>query len=212
MIDVEEFGRVAAVRRFVAITRVRIADRPAGGWAEQGIAAGPSRSAFRKEPRVDCFQRIKDYLRQHHVEFEVQLHPPAYTAQHVAASEHLPGHLMAKVVMVVADGALKMLVLPASRRVDEERAASALEASEVRLAREDEFTATFLDCDVGAMPPFGNLYGVPVYVDNELTEDETITFQAGTHTRTISLKYADFERLVRPTVVDLALHPLARHS
>jgi Ala-tRNA(Pro) deacylase len=119
---------------------------------------------------------------------------------------------MAKVVMVVADGKLAMLVLPASRRVDEERAAAALDANEVRLASEEELASTFPDAEVGAMPPFGNLYGIPVYVDDELAEDETITFQAGMHTWTIALKYADFERLVGPTVADLALHPLARHG
>jgi Ala-tRNA(Pro) deacylase len=159
---------------------------------------------------VDCFHRVKAYLRHHRVDFDAQHHPLAYTAQEVAASEHLPSPLMAKVVMVVADGKLTMLVVPASRRVDEERTAIALNATVVRLAAEEEFASTFADCDVGAMPPFGNLYGVPVYVDNELAEDETITFQAGTHTWTISLKYADFERLVGPTVADLALHPLAR--
>ena len=161
---------------------------------------------------MDCFQRIKEYLGRHDVEYEVKHHPLAYTAQDVAASEHLPSQLMAKVVMVVADGRLTMLVLPASRRIDEERAAAALNAKIVRLAQEEEFASTFPDCVVGAMPPFGNLYGVPVYVDNELAEDEAITFQAGTHTRTITLKYADFERLVGPTVADLALHPLARHG
>jgi Ala-tRNA(Pro) deacylase len=161
---------------------------------------------------VDCFHRIKAYLRHHRVEFDAQHHPLAYTAQDVAASEHLPSQQMAKVVMVVADGKLMMLVLPVSRRVDEERAAVALDAKVVRLAREEEFVSTFADCDVGAMPPFGNLYGVPVYVDDELLEDEAITFQAGTHTWTITLKYTDFERLVGPTVADLALHPLARHG
>jgi len=161
---------------------------------------------------MDGFQRLKTYLRHHRVEFEVGYHPAAVTAQEVAATEHLPGKLMAKPVMVVADGKLTMLVLPASLRVDEERAVSALDVDEVRLASEDEFTSTFLDCDVGAMPPFGNLYGVPVYVDRALAEQETITFQAGTHTRTISLQCADFERLVRPRVADLALHPLARHA
>jgi Ala-tRNA(Pro) deacylase len=130
----------------------------------------------------------------------------------VAASEHLPSQQMAKVVMVVADGKLAMLVLPASRRVDEERAAAALNATTVRLAREEEFASTFADCDVGAMPPFGTLYGVPVYVDDGLAEHEDITFQAGSHTWTITLKYADFERLVGPMMADLALHPLARHG
>jgi Ala-tRNA(Pro) deacylase len=161
---------------------------------------------------VDCFHRIKTYLRHHRVEFDAQHHPLAYTAQEVAASEHLPSQQMAKVVMVVADGKLAMLVLPASHRVDEERAAAALNAKVVRLAREDEFASIFADCDVGAMPPFGNLYGVPVYVDITLAEDETITFQAGTHTWTISVRYADFERLVGPVVADLALHPLTRHG
>jgi Ala-tRNA(Pro) deacylase len=161
---------------------------------------------------VDCFHRIKAYLRHHRVEFDAQHHPVAYTAQDVAASEHLPSQLMAKVVMVVADGRLAMLVVPTSRRVDEERAAAAMNAKVVRLATEEEFASTFADCEVGAMPPFGNLYGVPVYVDEELAEDESITFQAGTHTWTITLTYADFERLVGPTVADLALHPLARHG
>jgi Ala-tRNA(Pro) deacylase len=161
---------------------------------------------------VDCFHRIKTYLRHHRVEFDAQHHPLAYTAQDVAASEHLPSQQMAKVVVVAADGKLAMLVLPASRRVDEELAAAALNATVVRLAGEDEFASTFADCELGAMPPFGNLYGVPVYVDDALAEDETITFQAGTHTWTISVKYADFERLVRPVVADLALHPLARHG
>lgn len=159
---------------------------------------------------MDGFNRMKAYLRHHHVEFDVQRHPAAYTTQDVAAAEHLPGNQMAKVVMVVADGKLTMLVVPVSHRIDEERAASALNAQEVRLAGEDEFTATFLDCDVGAMPPIGNLYGVPVYVDRELAETETITFRAGTHTATISLKYADFARVVKPTIADLTIHPLAR--
>jgi Ala-tRNA(Pro) deacylase len=121
---------------------------------------------------MDCFHRIKAYLRHHRVAFDAQHHPIAYTAQEVAASEHLPSQQMAKVVMVVADGKLAMLVLPASRRVDEERAAAALNATTVRLAREEEFASTFADCDVGAMPPFGTLYGVPVYVDDGLAEHE----------------------------------------
>jgi Ala-tRNA(Pro) deacylase len=170
---------------------------------------GPERG---QEASMDGFQRIQAYLRAHHVDFEVQRHRRAFTAQDVAATEHLSGRQMAKAVMVVADGKLRMLVLPASFRVDEERAASALNAHHVRLAEEGDFTSVFLDCDVGAMPPFGNLYGMPVCVDRVLAEEEAITFQAGTHTQTISMKYADFERLVGPTVADLALHPLTRHS
>lgn len=135
--------------------------------------------------------------------FQVQHHPLAYTAQAVAASEHIPGKMMTKVIMAYADGRLVMLALPAPRRVDVAKSAAALGAKEVRLAQEQEFAATFPDCQVGAMPPFGNLYNVPVYVDEVLTDDDTIVFRAGTHTDTISLKYTDFDRLVKPTVADL---------
>ena len=161
---------------------------------------------------MDGFHRLKMNLRHHRVGFQVEYHPAAFTAQEVAASEHLSGNLMAKSVMVIADGKLAMLVLPASLRVDEERAARALGAREVRLAREEDFAFTFRDTEVGAMPPFGNLYGVPVYVDRALAEQESITVQAGTHTATITLNYANFARLVRPTVADLAMHPLTRHG
>jgi Ala-tRNA(Pro) deacylase len=124
----------------------------------------------------------------------------------VAASEHVPGKMLVKTVMVLADGKLTMLALPATYQVDLEKAAAALEAGEVRLAEEEEFEGTFPDCEVGAMPPFGNLYGVPVYVEKALAEDETIVFRAGTHTDTMGVKYADFERLVEPTVSEFARH------
>jgi Ala-tRNA(Pro) deacylase len=153
---------------------------------------------------MQCKDRLEAYLRDNQVPFQVQHHPPAYTAQEVAASEHIPGKLLAKVVMVFADGQLAMLALPAPHRVDPARAAAALGAKEVRLAQEAEFAAAFPDCEVGAMPPFGNLYGVPVYVDEALAEDETIVFRAGTHTDTMSLRYADFARLVRPATAGFA--------
>ncbi len=152
-----------------------------------------------------CKDKLEAYLRENGVPFQTQFHPVAYTAQHVADSEHISGKLLAKVVMVVADGRAAMLVLPAPYRVDLAKAAEALEAKEVRLAREAEFAGTFPDCEVGAMPPFGHLYGVPVYVDRALAEDETIVFQAGTHTDTMSLKYADFARLAEPKVCQLTL-------
>jgi Ala-tRNA(Pro) deacylase len=116
----------------------------------------------------------------------------------------VPGKMLAKTVMVIADGKLTMLALPASYQVDLEKAAAALGAGEVRLAQEEEFEGTFADCEVGAMPPFGNLYDVSVWVDETLAEDETIVFRAGTHTDTMSVEYADFERLVEPTVADFA--------
>ena len=153
---------------------------------------------------MNCKERLEAYLRESKVPFQVVHHPLAYTAQEVAAAEHVPGQMLAKVVMVFADGKMVMLALPAPLRVDVGKAAGALGAKEVRLAHEEEFAAAFPDCEVGAMPPFGNLYDVPVYVDKTLTEDVDIVFNAGTHTDTISLKYADFERLVKPALAEFA--------
>ena len=118
---------------------------------------------------MQCKDRLEAFLRDNAVPFQVQHHPLAYTAQEVAASEHIPGQIMTKVVMAYADGKLVMLALPASRRVDATKAAAALGAKEVHLAHEEQFAVTFPDCQVGAMPPFGNLYNVPVYVDTALT-------------------------------------------
>jgi Ala-tRNA(Pro) deacylase len=114
--------------------------------------------------------------------------------------------MMAKVVMVLADGRMTMLVLPATHRVDLTRAQAALGATEVRVATEDQFANAFPDCEAGAMPPFGNLYEVPVCVDERLAEVDTIVFRAGTHQRTMSLKYGDFTQLVQPTVASFAHH------
>jgi Ala-tRNA(Pro) deacylase len=153
---------------------------------------------------VECRDRLEEYLRENQVPFEAQHHPRAVTAQEVAASEHVPGKMLAKTVMVLADEEMVMLALPAPYQVDLEKAATALGVKEVRLAEEEEFEDTFSDCEVGAMPPFGNLYGVPVYVDETLAEDETIVFRSGTHTDTMSVSYADFERLVGPTIAEFA--------
>jgi Ala-tRNA(Pro) deacylase len=153
---------------------------------------------------MECRDRLEDYLRENEVSFEVQHHPRAVTAQEVAATEHVPGKMFAKTVMVLADGEMIMLVLPAPYQVDPEKAAEELGVREVHLASEERFGDTFPDCEVGAMPPFGNLYGVPVYVDETLAEDETVVFRAGTHTDTMSVKYADLERLVEPTVARFA--------
>jgi len=158
---------------------------------------------------MDCKERLEGYLRENSVPFELQHHPLAFTAQAVAESEHVSGRLVAKVVMVYADGKLTMLALPAPARVDLKRAVAELGVKEVRLAREEEFAAAFPDCDVGAMPPLGNLYGVPTFVDRSLTEDESIIFQAGTHTDTVRLAYKDYERLVKPVVAEFAHRPAA---
>jgi Ala-tRNA(Pro) deacylase len=154
---------------------------------------------------VECRERLENYLREDQVRFEEHHHPRAVSAQEVAASEHVPGRMLAKTVMVLADGEMVMLALPAPYQVDLEKAAAALGVDEARLAEEEEFEDSFPDCEVGAMPPFGNLYGVPVYVEKTLAEDETIVFRSGTHTETMSVTYTDFERLVEPIVVQFAL-------
>jgi Ala-tRNA(Pro) deacylase len=149
---------------------------------------------------MKCKERLEQYLQDNKVPFQTQHHPLAYTAQEIAAAEHIPGKMLAKVVMIIADGDLVMLAVPAPEIISLKDVAAALDAKEVRLAHENEFLGAFPDCEVGAMPPFGNLYNLPIYVDKTLTEDETIVFQAGTHTYTMSMKYADFARLVQPKV------------
>lgn len=160
----------------------------------------------------NCKERLEAYLRENGVAFRLHHHPRVYTAQEVAATEHVPGRMLVKTVMVRTDhraegdaeSKMAMLAMPAPYLADLERAAEALGVPRVRLAHEEEFEAAFPDCEVGAMPPFGNLYGVPVLVDEALAEDETIVFRAGTHTDTMTIDYADFERLVSPTVVAIS--------
>jgi Ala-tRNA(Pro) deacylase len=152
---------------------------------------------------MTCNQKLEAYLREQGVPFKRQQHSAAFTAHDVAASEHLPDDMVAKVVMVFADANMVMLVLPASQHADLTKVAAALGAKHAWLADEHEFATVFPDCDIGAMPPFGNLYDIPVYVDRTLTRDETIVFQAGTHTDTIRMGYANYARLVNPTIVDV---------
>jgi Ala-tRNA(Pro) deacylase len=162
------------------------------------------RAQGKEANEMGCKDRLEEYLRENRVPFEAQQHPRAVAAQEVAASEHIPGKMLAKTVMVLAGGEMVMLALPAPYQVDLEKAAVALGANDARLAEEEEFENTFSDCEIGAMPPFGNLYDVPVYVEESLAEDEVIVFRAGTHTETMSVSYADFERLVEPTVAEFA--------
>jgi Ala-tRNA(Pro) deacylase len=153
-----------------------------------------------------CKERLEAYLREKGVPYQNQHHARAISAQEVAATEHVPGRMFAKTVMILPDNEenMVMLVLPAPYHVNPLKASAALGVSEVQLADEERFADAFPDCEVGAMPPFGNLYEVPVYVHRALGEDETIVFRSGTHTDTMSVSYADFEKLVRPTVADIA--------
>ena len=153
---------------------------------------------------MDGRDRLENHLRENGVVFGVQEHPTAFTAQKIAASEHVPGRMFAKVVMASAEGDLIMLVLAASSIVDAAKVSEVL-GKQARLASEGEFAPAFPDCEAGAMPPFGNPFDVAVYVDRALGRNERIVFQAGTHTVTMSVAYADFERLARPTVADIAM-------
>lgn len=153
-----------------------------------------------------CKERLKKYLKDKGVEFKTMTHPEVYTAQEVAAAQHVPGKQLAKVVVAEADERLVMLALPASRLVDFKKLKTLLGAKKVRLAKEEDFSSSFPDCEIGAMPPFGNLYDVPVYVDSSLTEGPEIVFRAGTHRDTMKVRYADFERLVKPKVGDFSVH------
>lgn len=155
---------------------------------------------------MNCRERLEKYFRDNGVKFQAMTHPTVYTAQEVAAEQHVPGKQVAKVVMVQAEGEMVMLVLPASSRIDFQKLSSALGKKGPHLAKEEEFERVFPDCEVGAMPPFGNLYNVSVYVDRSLTEDSEIVFQAGTHTETMKVRFADYERLVKSQVAEFAVH------
>jgi Ala-tRNA(Pro) deacylase len=147
---------------------------------------------------------LKRFLDENHVRYVSIQHSPAFTAQETAASAHIPGRELAKTVMIKIDGVMAMAVLPSTTMLDPDRLRLAAGAREVALATEQEFQDRFPDCEVGAMPPFGNLYSMDVYSDETLAEDEHIAFNAGTHAELIQLDYEDFERLVKPVVTHLS--------
>jgi len=149
---------------------------------------------------MKCRERLEQYLRENGAGYEVMTHSQAFTAQEMAAALHVPGHQVAKVVIVEADGQPAMLVLPAPYRLNIEKVRTLLGVKQARLAKEDEFTDLFPDCATGAMPPFGNLYDVPVYVDKSLTKESHIVFRVGSHRETVKLAYADYSRLAQPKV------------
>ena len=144
---------------------------------------------------------LRKCLDDHHVKYVIIHHSPAYTAQEIAASAHVPGKELAKTVIVTLDGKLAMAVLPASEQVDLQLLQSATGAQRVELAQEEDFELRFPGCELGAMPPFGNLFDMEVFVAEHLTEDEEIAFNAGSHTELVRLPYSDFERIVQPKVL-----------
>jgi Ala-tRNA(Pro) deacylase len=159
---------------------------------------GPAPAEPSPEATTGCLARLQRYLQQAGVAYELSHHPSRYTAQDLAKVEHVPGRLVAKVVMVLADEKLVMVVAPALASINLTWVREALGAQATRLADEREFSNVFPDCELGAMPPFGNLYGVPVLVDGALTRDPVIFFNAGRHDTMITITYSDFAQLVRP--------------
>jgi Ala-tRNA(Pro) deacylase len=147
--------------------------------------------------------KLREFLDSHNVKYLVLSHSVAYTAQGIAALMHVSGKKLAKTVIVRVDGALAMAVVPASFHVDLDLLRTAAGAQTVEIATEQEFKDAFPDCETGAMPPFGNLYGMAVYADPSLGEGEEITFNAGTHRELVRMNWADMLRLVNPKVVNL---------
>lgn len=143
-------------------------------------------------------EKLVHYLEQQHIPFVTIPHTRAYTAQEIAASVHVPGQEVAKTVMVLADGKLTMAVVPATRRIDLVLLKKSIGAKKIRLATETEFEGVFPECEVGAMPPFGNLYQIPVVVDDSLKKDVEIVFNAGSHTETVKIRFDEFVNLVKP--------------
>ena len=148
--------------------------------------------------------KLKQLLDQQHVKYITITHSPAYTSQEVAALAHVSGKEFAKTVILRLDDELAMAVLPAHRRIVTQDLRDLTGCDRVRFATEEEFKELFPDCETGAMPPFGNLYDMEVYVAPELTADEEIAFNAGTHTEVMRMAYRDFERIVHPHVLQFA--------
>lgn len=148
-------------------------------------------------------QKLQQFLEANGAPYRAIRHRPAFTAQEVAAAEHVPGREFAKVVVLRAGDRYVMTVLPAPRRLDLEKVAALVPEHDAQISAEAEFAALFPDCEPGAMPPFGNLFGMSVIVDRALEKDDDIVFLVGSHAESARMKYADFKRLVQPQVADI---------
>ncbi len=149
-------------------------------------------------------KKVKQFLDDNTIKYVSIKHSLAYTAQEVAASTHIRGKKIAKTVVIKADGKMAMAVLPASMRINLDMLKKATGVKKVEIAGEQEFQDLFPDCAVGAMPPFGNLYGMEVYADSSLKNNEEIAFNAGSHTELIQLAFKDFDKLVQPKIAKIA--------
>jgi len=150
--------------------------------------------------------RLQELLDAGGFVYDHHVHPAAYTAAETAEAIHIPGNVMAKTVIVNADGLLRMAVLPANRMIDLRHLKFITRSENIRIANENEFKNEFPTCEVGAMPPVGSLFGLPVYCDVQLEHNEFIEFNAGTHRDTIRMPFNDFRRLANPTMTDLVDH------
>jgi Ala-tRNA(Pro) deacylase len=158
------------------------------------------------EAIMSVSQKLKDLLDRNQIRYQVIPHPPVFTAQETAQAIHTPGRQLAKTIVLRHGGNLALAVLPAQSKVVLERLDSLLGGG-VELAAESDFARAFPDCELGAMPPFGNLYGLPTYVDESLTRDREIAFNAGTHTEAIKIAFEDYRRLAQPRILWFAEQP-----
>ncbi len=147
---------------------------------------------------------IIDYLKRNGVPYEIIEHAPAYSAHEVAVASHVPDKDLAKTLIIHADDTYYMMVMPADHRLDEHRVQQLIKAKHLHLAHEEDLKPLFPDCELGAMPPFGNLYALQVYVDKSLSNDDEIVFNACSHTKSIRLKMNDYLRLVNPIVAEFS--------
>ncbi len=161
---------------------------------------------------MPVLEKLRNLLETNHAPYTQTTHPTAFTAREVASAEHLPAREVAKTVVIFGDGGFHMIVLPANRVVDLQEVRLALGLTHVRLATEDELAKLFPDCELGAMPPFGGLYGIPVYFDGSLTGEDTIAFNAGTHRDVVHMRTGDYQNLAQPVVVSLARTMAMRHG
>ena len=156
--------------------------------------------------------RLRVFLDENHAEYTHSTHPQAYTAREVASVEHLPSREVAKTVVIFGDGRYHMVVVPASRLVDFQEVRLTLGLTHARLATEAEVGQLFPDCELGAMPPLGNLYGMPVYLDSSLAEEPAIAFNGGTHRDVVHMHTDEYRTLVHPVVISLAREAVMRHG
>jgi len=154
---------------------------------------------------MNTLAKIKQYLDQNNVPYQVILHEEVYTAQELAQALHVPGKELVKVIILRADDRYCMAILPSIRKIDLSALQTQLHAAALSIATEQELKALFPETEIGAMPPFGHLSSMEVWVDVILTTDEYITFNAGTHYEAIRMHYADFERLTQPHVAPFSI-------